>query len=76
MYKNTVYVPIICYSLATLAGLSRVTQDTHWLSDVFLGAVLGYAISKFVVKKRRKTNIQLSPVMGNGRSGVSIIFTF
>jgi len=54
MYKDTVIVPIISYSLATLCGLSRVTEDTHWLSDVFLGAVLGYAIGKYVVKKRSK----------------------
>ena len=54
MYKDTVIVPIVSYSLATLCGLSRVTEDTHWLSDVFLGAVLGYAIGKYVVKRRSK----------------------
>jgi membrane-associated phospholipid phosphatase len=53
MYKDTVVVPILCYSLATMVGLSRVTEDTHWLSDVFLGAALGYAIGKFVTRKRR-----------------------
>ncbi|MCP4213791.1 MAG: phosphatase PAP2 family protein, partial [bacterium] len=52
MYKKTVWVPVLSYSLATLCGLSRITEDTHWLSDVFLGAVLGYAIGKFVVKRR------------------------
>lgn len=54
MYKDKPLVPIVSYSLATLCGLSRVTEDTHWLSDVFLGAVLGYAIGKYVVKKRSR----------------------
>jgi membrane-associated phospholipid phosphatase len=52
MYKDKPIVPIVSYSLATLCGLSRVTEDTHWMSDVFLGAVLGYVIGKYVVKKR------------------------
>lgn len=61
MYRDKPLIPIVSYSLATLCGLSRVTEDTHWLSDVFLGAVLGYAIGKYIVKRRsnfrRKFNI-------------------
>ena len=62
MYKETTVVPILCYTLATLAGLSRVTEDTHWLSDVFVGAVLGYAIARFVVKKRSKSKFNITPI--------------
>lgn len=67
MYKKTIWVPVLSYSLATLCGLSRVTEDTHWLSDVFLGAVLGYAIGKFVVKKRNR--------LGKGRLNVYPVAT-
>lgn len=33
------------YSLATITALSRLYADKHWLTDVILGSVVGYAIS-------------------------------
>ncbi len=33
------------YSLATITALSRLYADKHWLTDVVLGSVVGYAIS-------------------------------
>jgi membrane-associated phospholipid phosphatase len=51
-YKDHTLVPIVCYSLATLVGLSRITESRHWLSDVFMGAVLGYTIGKYVTRER------------------------
>ncbi|MCD4785975.1 MAG: phosphatase PAP2 family protein [Candidatus Eremiobacteraeota bacterium] len=32
----------ITYPLALLSGLSRIQQNTHWLSDVFAGGLLGH----------------------------------
>jgi membrane-associated phospholipid phosphatase len=77
MYKNTVWVPILCYSVATLSGLSRITEDTHWLSDVFLGAVLGYAIGKYVVKTRnRLQKLNIYPIAGSRQVGLSLNYVF
>jgi len=79
MYKDTVWVPIVSYSLATLCGLSRVTEDTHWLSDVFLGAVLGYAIGKFVVKKRNrlgKGKLSIQPVANPHQISIGLSYVF
>jgi membrane-associated phospholipid phosphatase len=33
------------YSLATITALSRIYADAHWLTDVLLGSLAGYAIS-------------------------------
>ncbi len=33
------------YALATITVLSRLYSDAHWLTDVVVGGVLGYAIS-------------------------------
>jgi len=41
-YKNKPYIPIIAYSAATLVGLSRITENKHWATDVVAGAALGY----------------------------------
>lgn len=75
MYNRSVIVPVLCYSLATMAGLSNVSEDKHWFSDVFAGAVLGYAIGNFVVKKRwRKINIL--PIAQHGKVGLSFNYSF
>lgn len=77
MYKKNVIIPILCYSLATLTGLSRVTEDTHWLSDVFLGAVLGFAIGKFVVKTRNRIGkLNVVPLAGSGKIGIGLSYSF
>jgi len=31
-----------------LTGISRVTESTHWLSDVFVGAIIGHYGTKLV----------------------------
>jgi len=50
-YNDKKWVAPICYSFATLAGLSRIHDNKHWASDVFLGAVLGHTITKFIHRK-------------------------
>lgn len=38
------------YTAATVAGLSRVYHDRHWLSDVLVGAAIGVGVSRNVTK--------------------------
>ena len=56
MYKDHLAVPIIAYSVASLVGLSRLTEHAHWSSDIFVGAALGYLCGKQVVKNYWKLN--------------------
>ncbi len=51
-YKHKKWVSVLSYSLAALTGLSRIEANKHWASDVFLGAVLGYSVGKFVTRKK------------------------
>ncbi|HEY1217447.1 MAG TPA: phosphatase PAP2 family protein [Bryobacteraceae bacterium] len=46
------WVPYVAYSLAGLVGFSRMTWSSHFLSDVFVGGVFGYSISRFVVLRQ------------------------
>lgn len=48
-YRDRPLVPIISYSAATLIGLSRITENKHWASDVLAGAALGYVTGRQVV---------------------------
>jgi len=54
-YNNIKAVPIISYSMATLVGISRLTEHAHWSSDVFVGALFGYVCGKEVVAHYNKT---------------------
>ncbi len=48
-YKSYRIVPVIAYSAATLIGISRITENKHWATDVFVGAALGFLSGKQVV---------------------------
>lgn len=49
-YSDKPVVQIISYSAATLVGLSRMTENKHWASDVLIGAALGYFSGRQVVR--------------------------
>jgi membrane-associated phospholipid phosphatase len=51
-YPHHHWVAIAAYGIASLVGVSRVTNQAHFPSDVFMGAALGYAVSRFVVLHR------------------------
>lgn len=48
-YRNKAIVPIIAYSAASLVGVSRITENKHWATDVFVGAAIGFITGKQVV---------------------------
>ena len=74
-YNSTAAVPIISYSMATLVGVSRLTEHQHWVSDVFVGGLLGFACGKQVVAHFNK--IHQNPVNSlSSRSNIKTEFTF
>jgi membrane-associated phospholipid phosphatase len=48
-YKDHLVVPIVAYGAASLIGLSRITENKHWSTDVLVGAALGFLAGKQVV---------------------------
>jgi membrane-associated phospholipid phosphatase len=53
-YRQHRWVPWVAYGLASLVGFSRITLQAHFPSDIFAGAVLGYAISHYVVLRNQE----------------------
>lgn len=49
-YKTCHAVSLTAYTLATLVGFSRITENKHWLSDVFAGAALGHLCARQIMK--------------------------
>ncbi len=48
------WVPWVAYSVAGLTGVSRLYHNRHWSSDVWIGASLGYFVTKTVFKHQRQ----------------------
>lgn len=74
-YKNSILIPALSYTAASLVGISRLTEHQHWASDVFCGAVLGYLCGKQVTGRFVKTHPKL-PDMHSLRNRQKTEFSF
>jgi membrane-associated phospholipid phosphatase len=79
LQTRSVFVDVIAYSLASLAGLSRIHDDKHWASDVFIGSVLGYFVAKKIVDLNRpgeKKRVSLGFQASRTRPSLTLSITF
>ncbi len=51
-YRSHRWAPYVAYGLAGAIGFSRITLSAHFPSDVFMGAALGFSISRFSVLRQ------------------------
>ncbi|WP_223708227.1 phosphatase PAP2 family protein [Niabella beijingensis] len=51
--KEHRWVPWVAYGIAGLTGVSRIYHNRHWASDVWVGAALGYFVTRSVFKNNR-----------------------
>jgi membrane-associated phospholipid phosphatase len=56
-YPNPRWHVWLAYGLAGLVGFSRATTQSHFPSDVFAGAALGYVIAHYVVRHPRENSV-------------------
>lgn len=47
-YRDHKWVPFIAYGVAGLICFSRLTLQSHFLSDVFMGSAIGYVTGRYV----------------------------
>lgn len=77
-YPDKKWVGIVSYSLATMTSLGRVVSKEHWVSDVIVGAALGYFIGRGVVKFNEKigniSSVDIQPIATNYGFGLVINF--
>ena len=74
-YRETIWVPVVSYSLAGLSGLSRINDNRHWASDVFVGAVMGIAIGNLVCPVKKNSRISFYPVKMGPAYGMRLAIT-
>jgi membrane-associated phospholipid phosphatase len=51
-YRAHRWVPWVAYGAATALSLTRLPDQAHFPSDIFIGAALGYTIGHFVVLQK------------------------
>ena len=77
--SDSAAVSVICYGLAGMVAVERVYYNSHWISDVWVGAVIGTAVGKAVVKFNQPNsakNLLLVPVANNDFSGIMLQMRF
>jgi membrane-associated phospholipid phosphatase len=77
--SDSLAIDITAYSLATLAGLSRIHDNKHWTSDVFIGSVIGYFVGKKISDLNRRgvaKPISLSFQLSGGRQALTLSVAF
>ena len=75
-YSSSVFVPIIAYSAATAIGLSRITENKHWATDVLVGAALGYLSGKEVVNNYHRFAKLKAPQQNKNTAHLNIDYKF
>ncbi len=76
-YKEKPFVKILSYSIASLTAISRVYDNKHWASDIFLGSVIGYYSGKTVIRlNEQNNNISIIPALREQGYGLAIKYRF
>jgi hypothetical protein len=72
-------VDVTAYGMATLVAMSRIQKNKHWVSDVFVGSVLGILIGKKISDLNRgdKTDrLNIGFQLGLQKQAFSLRYTF
>lgn len=77
-YKENPYIPGLSYSIASLTAISRVHDNRHWASDIFMGSVIGYFTGKWVIKlnNRNENTFAIAPVLRDRGYGLAVTIRF
>jgi membrane-associated phospholipid phosphatase len=51
-YRRHRWLPWVAYGTATILSLTRLPDQAHFPSDIFIGAAMGYGIGHFVAGRR------------------------
>ncbi len=75
-FDNPVF-KAVAYSVAASVCLQRITSSSHWPSDVYTGATLGWFISHELIKLKRSRKLTVTPItFGAQGGGVMVGFRF
>lgn len=74
-FRDSKWIPITAYSVAGLAGLSRIYDNKHWLTDVVAGAAIGTLVGNLVSHRSTHSNLTVMPFGNQNYQGVRLAYT-
>jgi membrane-associated phospholipid phosphatase len=73
VYGDSPWVSYASYSVASVVAVSRVMERTHWLSDCFVGGMVGYFSAQLVVHLNRTGKpVAFVPVTDGRYTGLAL----
>ena len=60
-HTRSVPLRILYYAIATSISLQRVDSFSHWPSDIFVGAVIGTAVARSIVRRHAEAKRTAAP---------------
>lgn len=78
-YKDNLLIPPLSYGISTLTALSRVNDNAHWVSDVFLGSAIGYFTAKAIValhRNNKNKKLTFLPISNGKKSLALMVYKF
>ena len=69
---------MIAYPVAAFVGLSRLSDDMHWASDVVAGAFVGIIMGRATSSEyeSHQSHLSWTPVLGPEFSGLNLLYSF
>lgn len=78
MNKDNAFIKYSAYAASTLAALSRINDDRHYLSQAILGWYLGWESvdSVYSVESNKKNKVKIQPMAGVDSYGLQLSFNW
>lgn len=78
-YLDNIYWKTFWYGSASIVAYARIYHNKHWVSDVALGAAIGFFVGKYVANfdnshKNEILGLKINPFLTFNRIGVAITF--
>ena len=72
-YADDPVIPWLCYGAASIGSLLLITNANHWVSDIFLGAALGYYTAEYVrYVDDQRAQLYLMPIVNSRMIGLAL----
>lgn len=75
-YRDSKWIPVAAYSVAALAGISRIYDNRHWLTDVIGGAVVGTLVGNLVSHRSENSKLTFSPYGNRNFQGIRMAYVW
>ncbi len=75
-YRHRRWVPPLAYGLATLTAASRVHENRHWTSDIFVGSCIGYFTARTILNRHGSSKLTVMPITDGSNVLVNVRYRF